>query len=295
MIRLITKLDVKGPNLIKGISYEGNRVLGSADYFSELYSLEGSDEIFFQDSVASLYQRNNLLDILKKCATKVRIPITVAGGIRNLKNIRDLLKAGADKVAINTAGIKDPKFLQKATKFFGSQCIVASIEAKKKGKGLYEAWVDYGRQPTGLEVLKWCEMVMDYGVGEIIISSVDKDGTGEGFDINLIKKICKISSIPVVACSGGGKKEHFTELLKKTDCDAICAASIFHYYYIDKKKNKLINKKSKNLRFGSSDDIGNVEFVNFGYGKLKSIQVQPCSIKQLKKYLEKNKFKVGNS
>ena len=292
MIRLITKLDVKGPNLIKGISYEGNRVLGEADYFSEMYSISGSDEIFFQDSVASLYQRNNLLDILKKCATKVRIPITVAGGIRNLKNIRDLLKAGADKVAINTAGIKNPNFLKKATKFFGSQCIVASIEAKKKDDGLYEAWVDYGRQPTGVEVLKWCEMLMDYGVGEIIISSVDKDGTGEGFDINLIKKICEISSVPVVACSGAGKKQHFVELLKKTNCNAVCAASIFHYHYINDKNNELIYNKSKNLRLGKSIDTGNVEFINFGYGNMKSMQVEPCSIRNLKKYLKEKKIKI---
>ena len=189
MIRIIPRLDIKGTNVVKGLCFDGYRVLGRPEVFSEIYYNQGADELFFQDTVASLYNRNNLLEIVSRTAEKVMLPITVCGGIRSINDIKTILRSGADKVAINTAAIDNPFFLEEASKKFGSQCIVASIEAKRKENGKYEAFVDYGRQPTGLDVFKWSSRVVDLGVGEIYLSSVDKDGTGNGYELELINEI----------------------------------------------------------------------------------------------------------
>lgn len=291
MKRIIPRLDIKGPNLVKGICFEGNRVLGTANYFSHLYSEEGADEIFFQDTVASLYQRNNLLDILKYSAAKVKIPITVAGGIRTLDDIKDVLRAGADKVAINTAAIKDLNFIKNASKKFGSQCIVASLEIKKINDH-FEAWYDYGRENSGKELIEWCNKLLDSGIGEIFLSSVDKDGTGEDFDYSLVDIVTKISNVPVIVCSGSGKKEHVLNLLKNYNCDGVGIGSLFHYNYIKKVETKFMSYDSNNLRMGKQIDSGNIDFIKNGYGGLKEIQVIPCSIKELKNYLQKNKVQI---
>tara|TARA_B100001173_G_C15919685_1_gene517934 strand:+ start:113 stop:1000 length:888 start_codon:yes stop_codon:yes gene_type:complete len=285
--RIIPKLDIKGPNLVKGICFEGNRVLGTANYFSDLYSEEGADEIFFQDTVASLYQRNNLHDILKNSATKVKIPITVAGGIRSLEDINNVLRAGADKVAINTAAIKDLSFIKDASRKFGSQCIVASLEIKKMNE-FYEPWYDYGRENSGKILEEWCEKLLEAGIGEIFLSSVDRDGTGEDFDHLLIEKVMKISNVPIIVCSGAGSKENVLNLFKKYDCDGVGIGSLFHYNYLKKVETKFMSYDSDDLRMGKQIDSGNIDFIKKGYGGFKEIQVEPCSIKELKNYLKNN-------
>ena len=285
--RIIPKLDIKGPNLVKGICFEGNRVLGTANYFSDLYSEEGADEIFFQDTVASLYQRNNLHDILKNSATKVKIPITVAGGIRSLEDINNVLRAGADKVAINTAAIKDLSFIKDASRKFGSQCIVASLEIKKMSE-FYEPWYDYGRENSGKILEEWCEKLLEAGIGEIFLSSVDRDGTGEDFDHLLIEKVMKISNVPIIVCSGAGSKENVLNLFKKYDCDGVGIGSLFHYNYLKKVETKFMSYDSDDLRMGKQIDSGNIDFIKKGYGGFKEIQVEPCSIKELKNYLKNN-------
>ncbi len=289
--RIIPRLDIKGPNLVKGLCFEGNRALGTANYFSDLYSEEGADEIFFQDTVASLYQRNNLLNILKYSATKVTIPITVSGVIRNLDDIKNTLRAGADKVAINTAAIKDISFIKKASQKFGSQCIVASLEIKKK-HNFYEPWYDYGRETSGKILEEWCEKLIESGIGEIFLSSVDRDGTGEDFDYTLIEKILKISSVPVIVCSGAGKKSHVLNLFKKYDCDGVGIGSVFHYNYIKKVESKFMSYDSDDLRMGQQIDSGNIDFIKNGYGDCREIQVEHCSIKELKNYLKKNGINI---
>ena len=285
--RIIPKLDIKGPNLVKGICFEGNRVLGTANYFSDLYSEEGADEIFFQDTVASLYQRNILHDILKNSATKVKIPITVAGGIRSLEDINNVLRAGADKVAINTAAIKDLSFIKDASRKFGSQCIVASLEIKKMSE-FYEPWYDYGRENSGKILEEWCEKLLEAGIGEIFLSSVDRDGTGEDFDHLLIEKVMKISNVPIIVCSGAGSKENVLNLFKKYDCDGVGIGSLFHYNYLKKVETKFMSYDSDDLRMGKQIDSGNIDFIKKGYGGFKEIQVEPCSIKELKNYLKNN-------
>ena len=272
MKRIIPRLDIKGPNIVKGLCYDGYRVIGRPEKFAELYYKEGADELFFQDAVASLYERNNLLDIVSLTAGKVMIPITVSGGIRSIEDIENALKAGADKVAINTEAIKNPKLLELAARKFGSQCIVLSIEAKKTNNK-YEAWIDYGRQPTGIDVYKWANQAESYGVGEIYLSSIDKDGTGEGYDIDLINEVSTNANIPVIASSGAGNKDDFFRALKKGNADAVSAASVFHYHYSSIFRNQYNSDSTKILRMGKHIDIGNVEFIRNGYGGFSSIQV----------------------
>ena len=285
LIRIIPRLDIKGPNVVKGLCFDGYRVLGHPETFAELYYNEGADELFFQDTVASLYKRNNLLEIISRTAEKVMLPITVCGGIRSLEDIKIVLRSGADKVAINTAAIQNPTILEESAKMFGSQCIVASIEAKRNNNGKYEAWVDYGRQPTGVDVFQWSKEVVELGVGEIYLSSVDREGTGEGFDIELINQVASNSSVPVIASSGAGGKHHFNEAINDGCADAVSAASIFHYHYCDRVEEEYMSYNKKELRMGDQIDSGNIEFLKFGYGGFNSLQVEPASIKEIKKYL----------
>tara|TARA_Y100000590_G_scaffold468563_3_gene651735 strand:+ start:1739 stop:2626 length:888 start_codon:yes stop_codon:yes gene_type:complete len=285
LIRIIPRLDIKGPNVVKGLCFDGYRVLGHPETFAEIYYNEGADELFFQDTVASLYKRNNLLKIVSRTAEKVMLPITVCGGIRSLEDIKIVLRSGADKVAINTAAIHNPSLLEQAAKMFGSQCIVASVEAKKNDNGKYEAWVDYGRQPTGVDVFEWSKQVVELGVGEIYLSSVDRDGSGEGFDVELISQIASNTSVPVIACSGAGEKNHFHDVIKDGFADAVSAASIFHYHYCERVEKEFMSYNKKTLRMGEQIDSGNIEFLKSGYGGFDSIQVEPASIKEIKKYL----------
>ena len=285
VIRIIPRLDIKGPNLIKGLQFDGNRVLGSAAEFAGIYYEEGADELIYQDAVASLYLRNSLHDIVRKTADNIFVPLTVAGGIRSVKNIRELLRAGADKVAINTAATQNPKLLEEAAKAFGSQCIVSSIEAFRKG-GKYQVWVDFGREVTELDAIQWAKQVENLGVGEILLTSINNEGMGRGYDLELIHAVSSMVSIPVIACGGAGCVEDFARAAIEAGADAISAASVFHYHYAEAKpKQKTMQLSEGGLRMGRQVDSGNIEFLNSGYGGQKAVMVEPCSVRQVKQHM----------
>lgn len=228
-LRLIARLDVKGPNVVKGVQTEGLRVVGSPQELALKYYAEGADEILYMDIVASLYERNLDFAQLKAVAEKIFIPLTVGGGIRSLQDINDALRAGADKVAINTFALRQPGFLTASARIFGSQCIVLSIEAKKYGSNKWEAYTEGGREKTGVDAVEWAKRAIDLGVGEIIITSIDQDGTRKGYDIDLIKRIAEFAPIPIVVHGGAGNSGHILEAIKESRIDAASASSIYHY------------------------------------------------------------------
>ena len=227
--RLIPRLDVKGPNLIKGIHLEGLQVIGNPQEFATEYYNQGADELIYMDIVASLYGRNNLVDIVQRTAQHVFIPMTVGGGIRSTEDVKTILRAGADKVAINTAAINRPELITEVARQFGSQCMVLSIEAKRVRKGFWEAYTDNGRERTGKDVVEWAIRGLELGAGEILLTSMDKDGTKEGFDLDLLKKASKELSIPVIASGGVGKLKHFKDGAILGKANALLAASVFHF------------------------------------------------------------------
>ena len=229
--RIIPRLDIKGPNLVKGIHLEGLRVLGKPSDFAKYYYEHGADELMLMDVVASLYERNSLHDIISETAKNNFIPITVGGGIRSLNDIKNILRAGADKVCLNTAAVKNPEFIKKASREFGSSTIVVSIEAIKDNNK-YQAYTDNGREYTGLDVFEWAQRIDELGAGELVITSVDKEGTGKGFDIELVAKINNLVSIPVIAHGGSGKKEDVIDLVKSSDVNSVMISSMFHYDFI---------------------------------------------------------------
>lgn len=226
--RIIARIDVKNEYVIKGIHLEGLRKIGDPNQIAINYYNDGIDEIIFMDAVASLYNRNSLFHIIEKACKDVFIPITVGGGIRTIDDIGKALKAGADKVAINTQAIKTPELIKEASRTFGSQCIVSSVEAKGKN-GSWEAYIDNGREPTGFDVLNWIKQLEDLGAGEILLTSIDHEGTRNGFDIELTKRVSNMVSIPVIASGGAGKLEHIKEVFENSRTDAVAIASILHY------------------------------------------------------------------
>jgi len=278
-VRIIPRLDIKGPNLVKGIHLEGLRVLGKPEDFATKYYLQGADELIYIDAVASLYGRDNLLEIVKRTAKQIFIPLTAGGGIRTIDDIRNLLRAGADKVAINTAGIRNPSFIKEASRVFGSQCIVVSIEAKLWDSGHYEAFTDNGREKTGKDVYDWAREAIDLGAGEILITSIDREGTGKGFDIELVKKIAEFSPVPVIACGGAGRCEDFLEVINEGRADALAAASVFHYHRL---------KALESL--DQFRDEGNIEFIKQGRGTIDYLKsrIQSTDIKTVKEFLIKS-------
>lgn len=248
-IRVIARLDIKGPNLVKGVHLEGLRVLGKPEDFAKYYYENGADELFYQDVVASLYERNSLSDIISQTAKRSFIPLTVGGGIRTIDDIRTALRAGADKVCINTAATRDTAFIQSAAKKFGSSTIVVAIEAIKQVNGSYYAFVDNGREETGLEVIDWAKKVEELGAGEIVITSVDREGTGKGFDIELTKLVSLNVGIPVIAHGGAGQLDHCVEVIKEGKADAIAIASIIHYDFIANRQSNMNSRTEGNISF----------------------------------------------
>lgn len=270
--RIIPRLDIKGPHLVKGIHLEGLRVLGKPEDYARYYYENGADELIYMDVVASLYGRNSLHDIILKTAKEIFIPLTVGGGIRTLDDIKNVLRSGADKVALNTAAIKNPEFIKSASRRFGSSTIVVAIEAiKEPDTGNYLAFVDNGREYTGVDVFEWAQRVTELGAGELIITSVDREGTGLGYDIELVKKIADMVNIPIIAHGGPGKLEHISELITETKISGVCISSILHYHYI---KNHKINI--------DTSLEGNVEFLKSG--KANSM-LKDFSINEIKQYL----------
>jgi len=248
-IRIIPKLDIKGPNVVKGIHLEGLRIVGNPKELARKYYKQGADEIFYVDIVASLYGRNNMVEIVDSASKEIFIPLSVGGGVRNIDDINKLLRSGADKVTINSSAIKNPKLIINAVKRFGSANIVVSIEAKKIGNSKWEAYIENGREKTGKDVIEWAKKVESLGVGEIIVTSIDKEGTKRGFDIRLIKEICANVKIPVIACGGAGRIEDIIECAK-TGVDGICFASVLHYnlFEISEIKKALL-EKGFNVRY----------------------------------------------
>lgn len=228
-LRIIPRLDVKGPNVVKGLQLEGLRIVGKPTEFAKRYYEQGADEILYIDIVASLYERHNLIDIVDKTTSAgVFIPLTVGGGVRKLDDVRELLRAGADKVAINTAATRDQTFITKAVEMFGSQCIVGSIEAKYKN-GKWEAYVDNGREPTGLDAIEWAQRLVELGVGELLVTSIDREGMKQGYDLELIRRVAEKVSVPVIGCGGAGSVDHLHQCLTTTGADAACFGTILHY------------------------------------------------------------------
>ncbi|TCP22917.1 cyclase [Tenacibaculum skagerrakense] len=277
-IRIIPRLDIKGPNLVKGIHLEGLRVLGKPSDFAKFYYENGADELLFMDVVASLYDRNSLHDIISQTAENIFIPITVGGGLRTLDDIKQVLRAGADKVSLNTAAIKNPKVIEQAALRFGSSTIVVAIEAIKQEGGKYFCFTDNGREYTGVEVVDWAKKVQDLGAGEIIITSVDREGTGRGFDEELINEIASNVSVPLIVHGGAGKKEHFKEVIENCNIDAVSTAGVLHYDFI---------KNNRGDMSGASE--GNFDFLLSG----RSVKnLKTTTIKELKAYLSEGNINV---
>ena len=272
-IRIIAKLDIKNQNLVKGINLEGLRVLGDPRKFAETYYEDGADEIIYHDVVASLYQRNNLSDLIKHTSKNIFLPMLVGGGINSLDQVELILKSGADRVFLNTAVINNPSLIDKIVKKYGSSTLVVSLEFVKTN-GKYYCRKDFGREETSKELFSWAKEVENRGAGEIIVSSIDADGTGKGFDLHVAEQLSKKVNVPFILNGGISSLIHIKQILNTSKPSGIAIGSAFHYGNIDKKftkKNKL---------------DGNVEFLdkkkNYReFGKLK--------IKEIKKYIQ-NKF-----
>lgn len=227
-IRLIARLDVKGPNLIKGIHLEGLRVIGCPHEHALRYYEEGADELVYMDCVASLYGREPLVDILERAAENVFVPLTVGGGIRSVDDVAQILRAGADKVAVNTAAVANPALITEIATRFGRQCMVLSIEAKQVDAGRWEIHTHGGREPTGLDAIEWANRGAELGAGEILLTSIDREGTRKGFDVGLVKAVASAVSIPVIASGGMGDSDDIVDAVR-AGADAVAMADILHY------------------------------------------------------------------
>lgn len=227
--RVIARLDIKSENVVKGIRFEGLRVMGKPDELATRYYEQGADELLYIDTVASLYGRNNLTDVVKQAATHIFIPMTVGGGIRAVADAQSLLRSGADKIAVNTAAVKNPKLLRELASVLGSQAVVVSLQVKRVGPGQWEAYVDNGREPTGLDALDWAKQAEELGAGEILVTSVDRDGTGKGFDEEFISQLVAAVTIPVIAGGGAKNTLDVTKLIGATGISAVAVASMLHY------------------------------------------------------------------
>lgn len=228
-VRIIARLDIKGENVIKGVHLEGLRIVGKPGEMANKYYSQAVDELIYMDVVASLYGRNNILPIITEAARDIFVPMTVGGGLRTLNDIKAVLRSGADKVAINTAAINRAEFLREAAEAFGSQCIVLSVEAIRREPGFWEAMTDNGREKTGRNVLDWVREAEDNGVGEILLTSVDMEGTKSGFDLELVKCVSERVSVPVVASGGAGDVDQIARVITETGAEAVACASILHY------------------------------------------------------------------
>jgi cyclase len=275
-IRIIPRLDIKGPYLVKGIHLEGLRVLGKPEEFARYYYENGADELMYQDVVASLYDRNSLHDIISRTASEIFIPLTVGGGLRTIEDIRNVLRAGADKVSLNTAAIKNPIIIKEAAHRFGSSTIVVAIEAIKQPDGRYLAYTDNAREYTGIDVFEWAQEVEELGAGEIVLTSVDREGTGQGYDIDLTRKVSDMVNIPVIAHGGAGSPEHINSVINDGGADAVAVASILHYGLASNPDKRFI-----------TDLEGNTEFLNSGKSFNK---INPSSLNEIKSAMAKSQI-----
>ena len=227
--RIIPCLDVRDGRVVKGVNFVNIRDAGDPVELATFYSDQGADEIVFLDITATSDARDTVADVVERTAAQVFVPLTVGGGIRTLEDFQRLLRAGADKISVNSAAVKDPSLISAAAERFGSQCVVLAIDARKRPDGTFEVVVAGGRIPTGLDAVEWAKKGEALGAGEILLTSMDADGTKAGFDIEMTKAITDAVSIPVIASGGCGSLDHFVEVFEKTDCDAALAASLFHF------------------------------------------------------------------
>lgn len=278
-VRIIPRLEIKGPNLVKGIRFEGLRVLGKPEAFAAAYYAAGADELIYIDAVASLYERNSLLDIVARTAGEIFVPLTVGGGLRNLDDIREVLRAGADKVALNTAAIRRPELVSEAARKFGSSTIVVSIEAIRHDDGRYEAYTDFGRESTGVDAVEWAGRAVELGAGELLVTSIDRDGSGAGFDVDLIGCIARSVSVPVIAGGGAGKPEDVLGVIVSGAADAVSVASLLHYHLA-------ATLAADEAAFAGE---GNIEFLR---GGAHSRRIAACGIDALKRFLAENGVEV---
>lgn len=240
--RIIPCLDVNMGRVVKGINFINLKDVGDPVEIADFYNKEGADEIVFLDITATHEGRKTMIDVVRRTAEKVFIPLTVGGGIKGIDDFKEILRAGADKISINSAAVRDPELIARAASKFGSQCVVVAIDGRKTDKGGYNVVVNGGRIDTGLDLLKWAKRVEQLGAGEILLTSMDADGTKNGYDIEMTEAVCSQVNIPVIASGGCGSLEHFKEVFVKTSADAALAASLFHY------KELTINEVKKYLQ-----------------------------------------------
>lgn len=227
--RIIPCLDVRDGKVVKGINFVGIKEVGDPVECAAEYDRQGADEIVFLDITASNEGRGTMLDVVRRTAQKVFVPLTVGGGIRTIEDFRDTLRAGADKVSVNSAAVKNPQLIKEAADIFGCQCVVVAIDAKKCDNGHYTVVINGGRIDMGIDAVEWAKKAEELGAGEILLTSMDTDGVKSGFDLDMLNAVCSVVKIPVIASGGCGKLEHFTEVFEKTNASAALAASLFHY------------------------------------------------------------------
>lgn len=227
--RIIPCLDVRDGKVVKGVNFVGIREVGDPVECAMEYDRQGADEICFLDITATHEGRRTMVDVVRKTAEHVFVPLTVGGGIGSVEDFRGILRAGADKVSVNSAAVKNPELIFQAAEIFGSQCVVAAIDAKRDEKGNFKVVVHGGRKDTGLDAVEWAKRCQELGAGEILLTSMDTDGCREGFDLELLRAVCSVVSIPVIASGGCGRLEHFSQVFEETGADAALAASLFHF------------------------------------------------------------------
>ena len=227
--RIIPCLDVRDGRVVKGVNFVNIRDAGDPVELASYYSAQGADEIVFLDITATSDGRDTVADVVERTAAQVFVPLTVGGGIRSLEDFQLLLRAGADKISVNSAAVKDPALISRAAERFGSQCVVLAIDARRRPEGNYEVVVAGGRTPTGLDAVEWAREGQRRVAGEILLTSMDADGTKAGFDLEMTRAVTRAVSIPVIASGGCGSLEHFAQVFEQTGCDAALAASLFHF------------------------------------------------------------------
>lgn len=227
--RIIPCLDVRDGKVVKGVNFVGIREVGDPVECAVEYDRQGADEICFLDITATHEGRSTMIDVVRKTAEHVFVPLTVGGGIRSVEDFREILRAGADKVSVNSAAVKNPALISQAAEIFGSQCVVVAIDAKRDGQGNFHVVVHGGRKDTGLDAVEWAKKCQELGAGEILLTSMDTDGCKEGFDLELTRAVCDAVTIPVIASGGCGRLEHFFQVFEETGADAALAASLFHF------------------------------------------------------------------
>jgi imidazole glycerol-phosphate synthase subunit HisF len=260
-VRLIPRLDIKGGNLVKGINLEGLRIIGKPEVFAKLYSDSGADELIYIDSVASLYGRKHLLEIVRRTSNEIFIPLCAGGGIRSPEDANEILRSGADKISINSEAVRKPKLITELSELFGSSTVVSYISAKKREKG-YEVYIDNGRERTGICPIEWAQEVESLGAGELLIESIDQEGTGLGFDLELAEKISSKTNVPIIITGGFGKVSHIEKAFEK-NINAFAIGSMFHFFHMQKHAHLNERKEQSHYQFQTS------HFENLGIEELK--------------------------